>query len=214
MPFALPVDPTAPVAQQWVIDELSKPAYQSAKPTLFDQISKAIQDWLNSLKIASIQGTPALGVGVLVLLVVVAVIVAFLVFGAPRLNSRSAVTGALFGDADARDAATIRRDAEAAARAGDLSLAIIEMFRALARGLAERTVVVPSPGTTARDFALEAARVFPTFRDELAAAAVSFDAVRYLGHECSREQYESVAALERELASTRPAFADPTLVGA
>ena len=143
MPFAVPVDPTAPVAQQWVIDELSKPAYQSAKPTLFDQISKAIQDWLNSLKIASIQGPPALGVGVLVLLVVVAVIVAFLVFGAPRLNSRSAVTGALFGDADARDAATIRRDAEAAARAGDLSLAIIEMFRALARGLAERTVSCP-----------------------------------------------------------------------
>jgi hypothetical protein len=214
IPFDVPVDPTAPVAQQWVIDELSKSAYQSAKPTLFDQISKAIQDWLNSLKIGSIQGPPALGVGVLVLLVIVAIIIAFLVFGAPRLNNRSSVTGALFGDADARDAAAIRRDAEAAARADDFSLAIIEMFRALARGLAERTVVVPSPGTTARDFALEAALAFPAFRDQLGAAAVSFDAVRYLDHESSREQYDSVAGLERELASARPAFADPTVVGA
>ncbi len=40
-----------------------------------------------------------------------------------------------------------------AAEAGDFATAIAEMFRALARGLSERTIVMTSPGTTAHGFA-------------------------------------------------------------
>lgn len=204
LPIDVPVDPTAPVAQQWLIDELSKPVYQAAKPTLFDRIAKAIGDWLDSFNLGSVKGPPAFGIGVVILLVVVALVVAFLIFGVPRLNRRSSVAGALFGEDDARDAARIRQDAEAAARAGDYSTAVAEMFRAIARGLAERTIVTTSPGTTARDFAGKAGAAFPALTGRLVESAAAFDDVRYLGRSGSQQQYESISALERDLRAARP----------
>lgn len=204
VPTEVPVDPDAPEATRWLVEELSKPAYQAARPTWFDLVSQAISDWLFSLRLGELEGPPALGVAIVVLLVVVGLIVAFLVFGMPRLNRRSAVTGSLFGDDDARSAERIRRDAEVAAGTGDYSTAVVEMFRAIARGLAERTLVTTSPGTTARDFAGHTAVVFPSLAAELRAAAVAFDDTRYLGRTGTAEQYAQIAALETELRAARP----------
>ncbi|MFZ2964056.1 MAG: DUF4129 domain-containing protein, partial [Rhodoglobus sp.] len=125
-PFDVPVDPEPPEATEWLIEELAKPVYQAAQPTLFDRVAKAIGDWLNSLQFGSVEGPPAFGLGLVAVLVVAALVVAFLIFGMPRLNRRSAVTGALFGDDDDRTAARIRQDAEAAARRGDFGTAIAE----------------------------------------------------------------------------------------
>lgn len=204
LPFDVPVDPDAPEATNWLIDELSKPVYQAAKPTLFDRIAQSISDWIGSLQLGAAQGPPAFGIGVVIVLVVVGLIVAFLIFGVPRLNRRSAVTGSLFGEDDVRTAAVMRRDAQAAAARGDYSAAVAEMFRAIARGLAERTIVTTTPGTTARDFAVRSGRVFPGFAPRLVDAATAFDAVRYLGREGTHEQYEAIAALESELNAARP----------
>lgn len=204
VPTDVPVDPDAPEATRWLVEELSKPAYQAARPTWFDLVSQALSDWLFSLRLGGLEGPPALGVGVVVLLVIVGLIVAFLVFGMPRLNRRSAVAGSLFGEDDARSAERIRRDAEAAAGTGDYSTAVIEMFRAIARGLAERTLVTTSPGTTARDFAAHTAVVFPSLAVGLRAAAVAFDDTRYLGRNGTAEQYAQIAALETALRAERP----------
>lgn len=204
VPTEVPVDPDAPEATRWLVEELSKPAYQAARPTWFDLVSEAFSDWLFSLRLGSLEGPPALGVGLVVLLVVAGLIVAFLVFGMPRLNRRSTVTGSLFGEDDARSAERIRRDAEAAAAAGDHSTAVIEMFRAIARGLAERTLITTSPGTTARDFAAHTAVVFPSLAVGLRAAAVAFDDTRYLGRTGTAEQYAQIAALETALRAERP----------
>lgn len=207
LPWDVPVDPDAPDATEWLITELSKPEYQAAKPTLFDRIAQAIGDWLDSLQLGSAEGPPALGFGVVAAIVVAAVVVAFLVFGLPRLNRRSTVTGALFGDDDARSAARIRQDAERAAAAGDYSAAIVDMFRSLARGLAERTLVSTTPGTTARDFAARAGATFPALADRLATAAVSFDGVRYLGRTGTADEYRDIAALEAALRAASPVSA-------
>ncbi len=204
LPREVPVDPDSPTATEWMIEELSKPAYQAAKPTLFDQIAKAIGDWLNSLQLGAVQGPPAFGFGVVIIVIVAALIVAFLIFGVPRLNQRSAVSGSLFGEDDARDAARIRLDAEAAARAGDYSTAVIEMFRAIARGLAERTIVTTSPGTTARGFAARAGIAFPSLAEELMRSAGAFDEVRYLDHTGTESQFASISALEGDLRAARP----------
>lgn len=205
LPFEVPVDPDPPEATEWLIEELSKPAYQAAKPTLFDMIAKAISDWLGSLRIGDVEGPPALGLGFIITLIVVGIIVAFLIFGVPRLNRRSAVTGSLFGDDDDRSAARIRQAAETAARAGDYSTAVIEMFRSIARGLAERTIISTTPGTTARDFAGRAGGAFPAFADRLVSSAAAFDQVRYLGREGTAANYEQLAALETDLRTARPA---------
>ena len=204
LPRDVPVDPEPPEATQWLIDELAKPEYQAAKPTLFDQIAKAISDWFSSLQIGTVEGPPAFGLGVILVLVAAGLIVAFLIFGVPRLNRRSRVAGVLFGENDTRSAADMRRDAAAAASRGDFATATAELFRALARGLAERTLVTVTPGTTARGFAGRAGAAFPQFVERLVLAAEAFDGVRYLGQPGSAEGYESLVALESDLRAVRP----------
>ena len=199
----VPVDPDAPDATEWLINELSKAPYQAAQPTLFDRVAKAVSDWLQSLQLGSADSPPVVGLTTVILIIAAALVVAFLIFGLPRLNRRSRVTGSLFGEDDARTAARIREDAERAARAGDYSTAVLEMFRAIARGLAERTIVSTTPGTTARDFAARAGATFPELSDRLAESAVSFDAVRYLDRPGTEEQYSAIAALEGDLRSAR-----------
>lgn len=200
----VPVDPDAEEARRWIVDELAKPEYREAQPTWFDLLAAAISDWLQSLTLGSAGGPPGIGLLIVILAAVAALVVAFLIFGLPRLTTRSRVAGGLFGDDDARDSATIRRAAEGAARSGDFALAIAEMFRCTARGLAERTVLTTSPGTTAHDFARRAAAAFPAFAGPLGDAADAFDEVRYLGRPGTLAQFEAMAGLERGLREARP----------
>jgi hypothetical protein len=203
-PFSVPVEPDRPGARQLLADELAKQEYQRAKPSWFDLLLGAIRDWFDSLQFGSAEGPPAFGMLVLLIVIGVLLLIAFLVFGVPRLNRRSALSGSLFGEDDARTAAQMRAAAEAAAARGDYAVAIAEIYRAIARGLAERTVLTTSPGTTAHDFATRAARAFPSSASELTASASAFDDVRYLGGDGSREKYEMVTQLERTLRSAKP----------
>lgn len=198
----VPVEPEPDEAREWLITELSKPSYQAAQPTLLDRISQAIGEWFNSLTLPD--GPPGAGLAVVLGLVVAGIVIALLIFGLPRLNRRSRVTGALFGDDDDRDAATMRRDAAAAAARGDHTLAVAEQFRAIARELAERLVVTTFPGTTARGFAQQAGTVFAAEQTRLFEAAVVFDAVRYLGAAGTAAQYDELVSLDTELRSLKP----------
>ena len=202
----VPVNPDSAEAKQWIIQELSKPEYRAAQPTWFDRASKAFWDWLQSLKIDGGPGVQGPILIIALIVVVAALVAAFFIFGAPRLNRRSAGGSSLFGDDDARDAAAMRRSAEDAAGRSDWVLAIEEIFRSIARGLAERTLVTVSPGTTARDFAVRAGTVLPAFSARLSAAASAFDDVRYLSREGTEVVYRSVLALESDLRATRPAL--------
>lgn len=199
----IPVDPDAAEARRWIIAELSKPAYQAAQPTWFDRVSSAVWNWLTSLHFGD-GGSSWPIMLIAVVAVAAAVIAAFLIFGVPRRNRRSVLSGTLFGEEDDRSADAIRASASAAASRGDWTLAIEELFRAIARGLTERTIVTTSPGTTARDFAAKAGMPFPELATRLAAAARDFDGVRYLGRSGSEDAYLSLVELERALRSTRP----------
>lgn len=204
----VPVQPDGPEGRDWLIDELGKPVYQEARPTWFDLLAQGIGDWLNELLSRLGDGSGSAFLVIVVLLLTAVGVVAFLLYGRPRLNRRrTAAAASLFGDEDLREAAELRASAERAAAAGDWTTAIVELFRALARGLAERTLVDLYPGMTARGFAREAARGFPDSREALTAAAADFDAVRYLGRSGTADQYERLAALERELRAGRPAVA-------
>jgi len=202
-----PISPDAPTGRDWLARELAKPEYVQAKPTWFDLLAKAFADWLNSLNFAGANGPSGFGIGLIVVVVIVAIVIAFLIFGVPRLNRRSADTGALFGTDDERTSAQMRDSALSAALRGDFSFAIAELFRSIARGLGERTIVTTSPGTTAREFARTAATAFPELAAQFSAAATSFDDVRYLGLAGSREQYEQLVELEQAVRRSRAEFA-------
>ena len=204
-----PVDPTAPEARDWLQTELAKSEYQSARPTWFDLFAAWVRDTIADL-ISSVRGDgpPGAGIAVVIGIIVVVLVIAFLLFGLPRLNRRSRVTGELFGENDDRNSDAMRLAAKQAAERGDFALAIAEMFRSIARALSERTVLTVSPGTTARDFASKAGIAFPEQASSFADAAISFDDVRYLGRDGTREQYDRIAALDIAVRATRPNLDD------
>lgn len=203
--FEPPLDPDAPEARRWVLDELAKPEYRAAEPTAFDLFAQAVRDWFANL-FAGAGGlpTPALAL-IAVLVVAVLVTIGLLVFGLPRLRRRAAAPVPLFDDGDVRDAVALRRAAESAAAAGDWALAIEERFRALVRSLVERELVRVHPGTTAHGMADAAAVPFPDRTAALQSAAADFDGVRYLARPGTEAAYRRVTDLEADLAAARPA---------
>lgn len=203
-PVAVPVDPDAEEARRWLLRELARPEYEAAKPTWFDRLSAAVRDWFASLQIGGLEGPPLVGFLVVLAVVIAVVLTAFLVFGLPRLRRRSAVGGELFGVNDVRSAAELRAAASQLAAAGDFAAATAEMFRAIARGLAERVIVDTAPGTTAHGFAERAAAEFPAFREPLREAADIFDDVRYLGRSGTEEGFGTVRSLEEQLRAATP----------
>ena len=200
----IPVDPDAPHARDLLQGELSNPAYQAAKPTWLDIVSKAVGDWLGSLLgNTGGAGNPLAIVGIVV--VVCLVVGAVIIFGVPRLNRRRRVGGGLVDLHDQRTAVELRRAAEDAAARGDFAAAIADMYRSAATGLAERTIIVLNPGTTAHEVAVRAGVAFPDHRAALGDGASLFDDVRYLGRVGDAEGYARVSALEASLRASRPA---------
>lgn len=199
----VPVDPDAPHAHDLLVKELSNPAYQAAKPTWLDLAAQAIQNWLASLfaQGSGVTSTFAI-VGIVVLVCLVAG--ALIVFGVPRLNRRGAQDHAVLDPDDARTAAELRAAAAASARAGLWGEAVIGVFRAITRGLAERTIVAVQPGTTAHEVAARAADAFPELREPLAGGASIFDSVRYLGQPGTAQDYEQLRELDARLNAAHP----------
>jgi hypothetical protein len=212
---APPLDPTAQQARAQLELELGTPHYQAAQPNPLNALIRGFLTWLESLinKAPSIPGsvdpTPLI-VGAIILVVLIAAFVGFMIFGRPRINARRKAAGALFGEEDDRDAADLRRDGERAAASGDYTTAIEDAFRAIARGLAERTVLTTFPGTTAHGFAVEASTSFPSYASQLRDAANSFDGVRYLGRTGTQQEWLAVSELERELRAAKPLLVEVT----
>jgi hypothetical protein len=208
-----PLTPDGDEARRWAEHELSSPVYAAAKPTVVDRIAQAIADFFAHLFGAAPGGAWAWGVAVVAAVVIVLLIVAgFSMWGRPRaaLRSRPAA-GDLFGDAEERSAAQLRRAADAAAARGVWDEAVVLRFRALARGLDERGVVSTAPGATAHGFARAAGRRIPSAAAVVESAAAAFDDVRYLRRPGTAELHRRV--LEAEAATRAPAL-DPERVPA
>ncbi len=188
--FDVPVDPDAPEAQQWLREELAKAPYQAARPTWFDRLSEGFLDWLNSLTLGEGEGLEGWIPLVLTVLAIAALVVAFLIFGMPRLNRRRPVAETVFGKNDRRSAEEMRQAARKAAASRDWNLAVQEMYRAIARGLEERTVLKASPGTTAHDLAAQAGAIFPGEAARLADAAREDDGIGVGGRQRGARQGE------------------------
>jgi hypothetical protein len=203
----VPVTPDAQEARDLLVRELAQQEYQSAKPTWFDYLASGIRDWFESLNFGAASGPSGLGMLVVGAAVVAAIVIAFLVFGRPRVNQRSDVRAAIFGDSEQRSSATMLAAALSASQRDDYTLAITEQFRAIAQGLVERGVLSVNPGTTAHGFGIRAGTSFPNQATAITTAATAFDDVRYLGRNGAVEQYRLMVALERELRATRPMLA-------
>lgn len=203
MRLAPPVEPDAPEAHRWLVDELAKPEYTSAAPNAFDRAVQAALDWFFGL-FNSLPGVPAPIATLVIVIVAIALIgLALLVFGLPRLRARSRRT-VTFDGVELASAPRLRRASHAAAEAANWPLAIEERLRAIIRSLADRDLVSVHPGTTAQGFAHAATSTFSHFADPLHDAAASFDAVRYLGAAGDAASYQRLVELDTALEAATP----------
>jgi hypothetical protein len=173
---SVPVVPDEPTARAWLEEELRDPAYAQAQPGLLERAWDALREAL-----AQAEGP----VSPLLLLVLVAVVVGVLALvlwrtGPLRAGARTGTAGAgEIGLEEHVTAAGYRARADEAAAAGDWRTAVLDRFRALVRGLEERTVLDPRPGRTADEAAREAGLLLPAAAAGLGEAARVFDDVAY-----------------------------------
>lgn len=199
--------PDGDEARRWAEEELANPRYAEAKPTWFDLVARDIGRFLVDL-FSSENGVAVGPAGLIVVSVVIvaALIVALLVWGRPRgARAVRRSKAGLLGADDDRSAAQLRADAERSARSGDWDSATILRYRALARGLVERDLIDPAPGSTAQSIARDIAAVFPAEAAAARSAAVSFDDVRYLRHPSTAERYAELTAIDERLRVLHPA---------
>ncbi len=174
------VDPDRDQAHRWAVEELSKHEYQAAQPGLFDRVTQWLWERLTQLHLGG-DGTwspgAALGVGLVVLVLVVAAVLGWRHFGGAGATHRRGA--AVFSASTLQTAAEHRRRAEAAEAAEQWAVAVLERFRAVARELEERTLLHPAAGRTADEVAAEGSHALPGLRELFTRAAHGFDDVVY-----------------------------------
>lgn len=216
--LGVPLDPDEEEARELLRQELAKAEYAEARPTVIDRIIADFWAWVESLFDQPVPGLPFdVTPGALALLALLVVGVLALLVGRPALNRRRRAAGAgrVFLEDDERTAAELRAAAAAAAARGEWALATLESFRAIARDLADRTIITLRPGSTAHDVARRAADAFPAHGGALERAASDFDDVRYLDREGTEAAWTRTRELDAALRSARPAaLPEPAKAGA
>lgn len=196
-----PVEPDAATARRWAVEELLDPVYHEQRSLL-----SRLLDWLG----AQLDGlsTPAALSPVAVLLVVAVivavVVVAFVVAGPVRASRAGAAGRRVLAEDDARTSDQIRAAADAAAARGDWALAVLERYRAIVRGLEERTVLDERAARTAHEAALAAAGRLPSLGDALVAAGRTFDDVAYGDVPATADDERRLRELDRLVQDARP----------
>ena len=205
-----PLDPSSPEASAWLEEELRKAVYQESEGLL-----ERLWNWLGQALSGSdaAGGLPgwtiwiAAGLG----LAAVAVVLLRSLRAERRMggaSSRSVLEGPV------RSAAEHRTAAAAALARGDADTAVLEAYRALTRSAVERTLLDDLPGRTAHEVAVSLAPVFPSDAGRLAAAADTFDAVRYGRRAAPPDAAQALVTLETDLATTRPVLSGPSVPSA
>ena len=211
-------------ARRAAADELAKPGYVHARPSL----ARRVLDWfghqLRSLWDKAFgQGGTGGGHGWIAVLAVLALLVAVVVVIRLRygpVRRKVAAERALFDEQAPLDAAGYRAAAEEHAAGGRWAEAVRARLRAVIATLEERTVLDPRPGRTADVAAREAGRALPELAEALAGAARAFDDIWYGGAAAGPEDYRRLVAVDDAVGRARARVAvgtavsaDPALIG-
>jgi hypothetical protein len=200
-------------AQQLARAELAKPEYHH-HVSLLETVILAVLHFLARIVNAASGAVPG-GWWALVALAALAVIVTALVLNwiGPLARAHRG-SGPLATEGETRTARDHRQEAQRLAGAGDYTTAVIECVRAIAAEFEERGTLAPRLGRTADEFAAEAGRALPAHADALRDAARQFDEVRYGGRPGSRDGYERLGELDRQITASAPRVSSPAGAGA
>ncbi len=197
----MPLEPTEEEARRWLVEELSRPEYADARPSLLDRVVEWFQQLLNPDSVPSAGN--ALGLALLTLLVVVVLVVVLRSVGPVRRGRRRERDQAVF-DGDTVSAREHRRRADRLAADHRWEEAVRERFRAIVRALEERAVLDERPGRTADEASTESGLALPSLAASLASAARTFDDVSYGGRAADAGQHDALVELDRQVTAARP----------
>ncbi len=195
-----PLIPSPDEARSWLRRELINPEYQR------EGVLQRAWDWVQGVLARAVDG--AAGVGPLVAIVSMLVFALLtlglvLLLSQARTNRRAAQEARAVIEDRRVAAAQLRARARAALAERRYDDAVVEGFRALTMEQIERGALDDLPGATAHEVATALETVFPGRRDEVERAAYLFDLVRYGDRRATRDQAETVLALEGALVGAR-----------
>jgi hypothetical protein len=194
--------PTPEAAREAARRELSKRAYENAKPPLAYRVLTWILDKLGTLLNKASGSVPGGRVGLL-LIVLLAAAVAALVVVKLRPTLRSPGSDELFDTGQTLTAQEHRRRADQAAARGDHPEAVRERLRAIVRELEQRGLLDARPGRTADEVAREAGTAVPPLAAPLRRATTVFDEVWYGGRSADASSYAVLVEVDRLVLATR-----------
>jgi hypothetical protein len=198
-----PVAPGRGTGQAWAREELAKPEYARARPSLLIRVLTWL---LHGLERAAAR--TGLGPGQLVTLVLAVAVVVIVVVVLTRRRVRLSVaqagpSRAVLG-ASTLSGAEHRLLAQQATASGRYDEAVREWMRAVARRLDERALVDPRPGRTADELAVETGRLLPQLRADLAAGARTFDDVVYGSVHATALHADQLRRLDEQVEAAKP----------
>lgn len=202
--------PDADEARRLLQEELAKPAYVEAQPSIVERI---LGDLLRGIA-RLLDGMGGLGAGpgtVVVAIGAALVIVVAVLLIKPRLNARGKKRDAAVFDGDVRrSAAYHRRRAAGLAAEADWTGAVAELLRATIRSAEERLVIEEQPGRTATEAAVQLGDAFPARSADAAWLAELFNETHYGSGTATEEDHRRAAGIEGLLSSERPERATGT----
>jgi hypothetical protein len=205
-PNGSPAPITRDGARQAAKDELAKRGYHTDDPSAIQRAADWLIDKLTHLLDAAARHSPGNGMGLLVIVVVAAAVVAFVAVRVGRVR-RTAKLGQPLLDTRVESSADHRHRAETFAAQREWAQAVREWLRAVARELEERGVLDPRPGRTAAELCAETARELPGLSAELRRAASTFDAIWYGGRTAKPDDEQLLRALDRRVAGSHRGLA-------
>jgi hypothetical protein len=170
-------DPAREAAER----ELSKGIYHADDPGLIERLLERVGTWLDDRLSDAAGAAPGGSVGLLVLLLLVAGVVALIVWRTGPMRRAAVRPAADFELSSLLDAEEHRRRANQLAAERRYAEAVRERMRAIVRELESRGVLDLRPGRTADEVATEAGQLVPSVAEELRGAAQVFDEVWYGG---------------------------------
>ena len=186
--------------------ELSKRAYHRNDPSAIDRGLEWLLKRLQKILDASTRHAPGHGVGLFLIIVIVAAVVALIVVRVGTLRrTASANDQPIFG-ISGTTADDHRKAAAQFAADGLWAEAIRERLRAIARELEQRGVLDPRPGRTAAELSREAGAQLPGLADDLRTATSIFDEVWYGGRTATAADEKLLRRLDARVAGSHRAL--------
>lgn len=182
--------------------ELAKKPYQDAKPPLVYRALQALFGKIDDALSKASRVVPGGTLGVVVLLLLVAGLIALIIWRV-RPGGSKALGGDLFSTGASLTADGHRKRAEEAAASGRWAEAVRERLRAVARELEARGVVDPRPGRTADELAREAGLAVPTIAAAMLRGTRVFDDVWYGGREADASSYATLVEVDTTVRDSR-----------